>query len=213
MEPKQLIDKFINGEISEEQFDTEKEKLSPEDQETLKKEAEDRTPDAVEKLKSIRRGIVKVTDKNKDKTEDEDVAVIQQMKSENLTTAVSEFFNQVEFKSEEEKAAFKESFEKSGFKSINVDSIVRDMKSHYASTRPDEFFELKKKVANLEQGADDFMGQNAGGGGGGNGGDQAKKVSKEVRDFMEASKKMGRNLTPEEAEKRLAIAKNKGHIN
>lgn len=213
MDTKQLVDKFINGEITEEQFDAEKAKLSTEEQESLKKEADARTGDAIEKLKGIRRGIDKVGEKQQKKIEEQDIALVSQMKTENLDKAYNDFFTEVGFDKEEDIKSFKASFTGDSTKSINVENIVKDMKAFYASTKSDEFFDLKKKQRDAEIAAEEYNAQNAGANGSGSGDDSSKKVSKEVKEFMEASRKAGRPLTPEQAEKRLALAKNGGHLN
>lgn len=213
MDTKQLVDKFINGEITEEQFETEKSKLSPEDVESLKKEADARSSDAIEKLKGIRRGIDKVGEKQKQKIEAEDIAVVTQMKKENLDSAYNDFFKEAGFDKEEDIKSFKEKFTSDSTKAINVENIVKDMKSFYASTKSDEFFDFKKKQREAEVAAEEYNAQNAGtNGSGGGGDDNSKKVSKEVKAFMEASRKAGRSLTPEQAEKRLNLVKNGGHL-
>lgn len=212
MDTKQLVDKFINGEITEEQFEAEKSKLSPEETESLRKEAEARSGDAIEKLKGIRRGIDKVGEKQQKKNEEQDIALVSQMKKENLDSAYNDFFKEVGFDKEEDIKSFKESFTGDSTKAINVENIVKDMKSFYASTKSDEFFDFKKKQRDAEIAAEEYNAQNAGANGSGGGDDSSKKVSKEVKAFMEASRKAGRPLTPEQAEKRLELARNGGHL-
>lgn len=200
MESKQLVDKFINGEITEAEFDTESAKLSPEEQTTLKKEAEAKLPDAVEKLKGVRRGIEKIaTEKN--------ATLESKLQKENLEEARSQFFKEYGIEKDEDKIAFQE-----GFKSenINVPNIIKDMKAHYVAKNPDKYLNLEKEKRAREQAAEDFNGQSAGGGTGGGGNDN--KVTKEVQDFMEASRKAGRLITAEFATKALNAAKNKGRI-
>ena len=201
MEAKQLVDKFINGEITEMEFDTETSKLSPEEQTALKKEAESKLPDAVEKLKSVRRGIEKIsTDKN--------TTFEAKVQKENLEEARSQFYKDFGLEKEEEKKSFEEGFKT---ENINVPNIIKDMKAHYVAKNPDKYLALEQEKKAREKEAEDFNGQNAAGGGSGGAGDN-NKVSKEVKDYMEASRKAGRTITPEFAQRALSLAGNKGRI-
>ena len=203
METKQLVDKFINGEITDAEFDIETSKLSPEEKTKLEQEAKDRMPDAVEKLKGIRRGIDKITTEKNTTFE----AKVQQ---ENLAAAKTKFYKDFGIEKAEDISAFE-----SGFKteSVNVDNIIKDMKTRYVAMNPDKYLALEQEKKAREQAAEDFNGQNANGGGtGGSGGNDPTKPSKEVLAFMEASKKAGRIVTPEFAKKALAAAGNKGRL-
>ena len=203
METKQLVDKFINGEITDAEFDIETSKLSPEDKTKLEQEAKDRMPDAVEKLKGVRRGIDKIaTEKNS--------TLESKLKQENLDTAKTKFYKDFGIEKAEDISAFE-----SGFKteSVNVDNIIKDMKTRYVAMNPDKYLELEREKKAREQAAEDFNSQNANGGGtGGSGGNDSTKPSKEVLAYMEASKKAGRIVTPEFAKRALDAAKNKGRI-
>lgn len=202
MDSKQLVDKFINGEITEAEFDTESSKLTPDEQTALKKEAESKLPDAVEKLKGVRRGIDKIAiEKN--------TTLESKIQQENLVEARSQFFKEFGLEKDEDIKAFEEGFKT---ENINVPNIVKDMKAHYVAKNPDKYLALEKEKRTREQAAEDFNGQNAGGGNSSGGGDNNKGIPKDVQDFMEASRKAGRVITPEFAARALASAKNKGRI-
>lgn len=209
MKTKDLLDKFVNGEISEEQFDSEKSKLSPEDQEQLNKEAKEKLPDAVEKLKGVRRGIDEISQKNLEK----DTAFANKLRDENLASAKVELFKKYGIEKEEDQNAFMEGFKKFDTGNVTVENIVKDMKAFYASTNADELLNLREQKIEREQEAEDFNAKNGGSnGGGGGGGDPTKKISKEVKELMDKSAKMGRPMTPERAARALELAKNKGKI-
>ena len=86
------------------------------------------------------------------------------------------------------------------------------MKSHYVSKNPDKYLELEKEKKVREQAAEEVNAQNAGNGNQGGGGDNLNKVSKEVKVFIEESRKIGRVLTIEQAERALKIKAQNGHI-
>lgn len=205
---KTLIDKFIDGEISQEQFDAETSKLSPEAQVALNKEAAEKLPTAVEKLINVRRGIEKVTPPA---IQSEDFG--KKLRDEHFEQAKSDFYSQFGIEKDEDRKSFEEGFKKFDSGKVDVANIIKDMKSYYVSTKPDEFLDLAKEKRQREQEAEDLNAQNAGtNGGGGNGGDATKKVSKEVKAYMDASAKQGITLTPEEAARNLEIGKRGGKI-
>lgn len=212
MDTKELVDKFINGDITEEQFDAEKAKLTPEDQEKLKKEAEDKLPDAVEKLKNVRRGADKIKEKQEKDNQNQNNDLALKLREENFVSARDKFFADNGIVKDEDKKAFEEGFKKHDSGAVTPDNISKDMKAYFASTNADEFFNLRQEKIKREQEAEEFNANNGGSGGGGEGGDKTKKVSKEVEAFMKASAKQGRVITAEQAEKALKIAANRGHL-
>lgn len=214
MDTKQLVDDFINGKITEEQFDAEKAKLSPEAQQQLLKDAEAAKPDAVETLKNIRRGIEKVTPPAPASEQNTEAAkLIEQQRTENMDDAFSSVFTELGIDKVEDQNAFKEGFKNAGSKSVTVKSIVKDMKSFYGSANADSLIDLKKQQREREIAAEEETARAAGGNGSGSGqGGGGDKVSKEVKAYMEKSAKAGRVITKEQAEKALAMAGNKGRL-
>lgn len=212
MDTKKLVESFAAGEITEEQFDAETAKLTPEAKEQLKKDAEAAMPDAVEKLKGVRRGIEKIATKPGTETDKPNLA--EKMRQENFADAESEIFKKFGIEKDEDKIAFREGFKKHDSGAVNVANIMKDMRSFYAATHADSLLDLEEQKKQREAEAEEMNSQNASAGGssGGGAGSEQKKVSKDVKAIMEQSAKAGRVLTVEEAEKRLVIMKNKGHI-
>lgn len=202
MDTKQLVEKFINGEITQEEFDTETSKLTPEQQTALKADAEKSMPDAVEKLKNVRRGIDKITTEKNTTFE-------AKVQKENLEEATQQFFKEFGIEKDEDKKSFQEGFKT---ENVNVPNIIKDMKAHYVSRNPDKYLELEKQKIAREKEAEDITAQNAGANGSGGGGGNDNVISKEVKAYMEASAKSGRTITPEFAKRALDLAKNKGKI-
>jgi hypothetical protein len=205
MDTKELVDKFVKGEITDEQFDAEKAKLSPEDLVKLNKEAESKLPDAVEKLKGVRRGIDKIS-------AEKDASLATKLREENLASAKSEFFKKFGIEKTEDQASFMEGFKKFDSGNVTTDNIIKDMRAYYASSNADELLSLKEKQKEREIEAEEFNAKNGGSNSSGGGVDTAKKVSKEVKFLMEASAKAGRPMSAEQAERALKIAANKGRI-
>lgn len=208
MDTKQLIDKFVKGDITEEEFDAEKAKLTPEQLVELDKAAEEAKPSAVEVLKGIRRGATKILDGVKEKDE----SAISKLREENLTAAKQKVFTELGIK-EEDRAAFEEGFKNHDSGAINVDGIAADMRKYYASNNADELLTLKQQQQQREQEAEEFNAQQGGANGGsGDGGKEMIKVSKEVQDHIKASAALGFILTPEQAQKQLDLKKRGGHL-
>lgn len=206
MDTKQLVEKFVSGEITEEQFEAEKVKLSPEDQEQLKKDAEAKIPDAIEKLKGLRRGTDAVQQQNADK----DAGVATKLKEENIVAAKDQFFIEMGIVTDEDKKAFEEGFKS---ESVTVDNIKKDMEKHYGSLNSSTFITLLKEKNQREQDAEEMNAQNGGANGSGNGGEEFKKASKEVQQYISGMAARGKTVTIEQAERALTIARGGGHIN
>lgn len=200
METKQLIDKFIKGEITEAEFDAESSKLSPEDKAKLDAEAKDKMPSAVEQLKSIRRG----TDAVSKKVESENATLATKIQQENLAEAKASFFKEFGIEKAEEQVAFAQDFKTD---SINVSNILADMKKHYVAKNPERYLDLEKKQRQSEKEAEEMNARNAGGSAGG-GEDPTKQNSKDVQALIEDFRRQGKSLTPEKAQRLLVIMKN-----
>ncbi len=205
MDTKELIKKFADGEISEDQFEAEKSKLSPEDLVKLNKEAEAAVPDAVKKLIDIRRGTKKIEGEGKD-----DVTLATKLKEENLESAKAEFYSDFGIEKEEDRKAFEEGF---NTESINVKNIISDMKRHYVAKNPEKYLALEKEKKEREAGAEDFNAGGAGATGSNNkGGQDLTGASKEAKDLIAAFAKKGKTLTVEKAERTLEIMKRGGRL-
>lgn len=209
MDNKQLLDKFINGEFTEEQFEAERAKMTPEEQQVLDKDAEAAIPKGVERLKSVRRGIDKIAS---DKNQEQDTSLATKMRSENLDEARSIFFKNVGLTSPEEITAFEEGFKKHDSGSVTTKNIINDMEATYASMHKDDYLTMKREREQRERDAQEVIENQAGAGNGSGGAGGKVKISKEVENFIKDSAKIGRNLTPEAAQKALDIAKNRGRI-
>lgn len=209
MDTKQLVDKFTNGEITEDQFNDEASKLSPEEKLELNKHAEEKLPDAVKKLINVRRGTEKVAVKA---VAEEDASLATKLREENYVAARDKFFTDMGIDKDEDRKSFEEGFKKFDEGSVNVENIVKDMRKFYAANHADDFFSLREEKKRKEQEAEEFNAQNGGVHGSGGGEDPTKKVPKEVRELMQASAKAGRPMTAERAERAIAIMKNKGRL-
>ena len=203
METKQLVDKFINGEITDAEFDIETSKLSPADKKVADGLLEEGKKNILKEITGLRQA-------RKAESEKTNATLESRIQQENLAAAKTKFYKDFGIEKAEDISAFE-----SGFKteSVNVDNIIKDMKTRYVAMNPDKYLALEQEKKAREQAAEDFNGQNANGGGtGGSGGNDPTKPSKEVLAFMEASKKAGRIITPEFAKKALAAAGNKGRL-
>ena len=208
METKQLIDKFINGDLTEEQFEAERAKLTPDDQKKLDKESESALPTAVERLKAVRRGTDKIA---AEKLAESERTVASKMRDENFAEARSVFAKSVGMK-EEDIAQFEEGFKKHDSGAVNVRNIVGDMEAYYASLNKDDYFAMLKEKRQREQSAEDIIAEQAGTGNGSGGAGGKPRISKEVEQFIKDSAKFGKILTPEQAERAIALAKSGGRI-
>ena len=146
MDTKELIEKFVEGEITEAEFNEATKSLTPEEQENLKKQAEAKLPDAVEKLKSVRRGIGKISE---EKLKPD--PVVEQLRKENIDAASETFFAELGIVEDSAKNTFLEDCKKAGGTSINVPNIVKEMNAHYAKNHAEELLSIKQKQTQLEK--------------------------------------------------------------
>lgn len=207
MDTKQLIEKFVKGEITEEELEQEKAKLNTEDLKTFDDQKTEAQKAAAKKeLEEIQNDLKRARLAKKGIETDDGIA--GKLREENLASAKEQFYSQMGLKDEDIKS-FEEGFKS---ESVTIENIQKDMKKHYAFTHSDDFFKLADEKKQREIEADEFNAQNGGTGGSGGGGEEMKKVSKEVQEYIKASEKLGFNVTPEQAERALAIKKNGGHI-
>ena len=200
---KTLIDKFIEGDLTEAEFETERAKLTPEQQEELQKEASKKKPDAIKELIGLRRDKDKIISKKEGEGED----FGKKFREEQFDKAKANFFTKFGIEKDEDKKSFEEGFKKFDSGKVDVDNIMKDMKAYYVSTDPDKFLGLAEEEKKRKEEADDFNASQAGSSGGGSGGGGAPKISKEVKAYMDASAKQGMPITAEQAEKNLKMAK------
>lgn len=205
MDSKQLVDKFVSGEITEEQFDAENSKFTPEEQTKVNEEL-------AKQSKELRKEVIGLRGAKKAISEKNDSDLTSRLRQENFDSAKASIFTELGIEKDEDKKAFEEGFKKFDSGAVNSVNIIKDMKSYYASTKSDEFFDLKQKQKSREAEAEEYNAQNAGANGSAGGEDPTKKVSADVKAIMEASRKSGRVLTVAEAEKRLELIKNRGHL-
>lgn len=212
MDTKQLVEKFVKGEITQEQLDIEKAKLKPEELEKFEEQKTEAQKAADKKeLEELQNDLKKARLAKKGIETDESLAT--KLREENLASAKNLFLTELGIDKDEDVKAFEEGFKKFDSGNVTPENIIKDMRKYYAAEHSDDFFKLAQEKKQREQDAEEFNANNGGSNGGsGNGGEELKKASKEVREYIAASSKLGFTVTPEEAERALAIRKNGGHI-
>lgn len=209
MDPKKLVDDFVEGKITEAEFNAEKEKLSPEDLTKFEDIAKANIPTATQKLIDVRRGIKKIEEGGAPKPDVQDFG--KKFREENLIKAKQKFASAGTFEKDEDRDAFFAEFAGKDPGSVDVDNIVRDMQSAFAANHPEEFFDLKSREKQLRENADDFTsmgaGPNGSGGGGGSGGD--KKYAPEAVALYKAAMARGSTLTIDDFQAQIDQARGK----
>jgi hypothetical protein len=214
MEPKQLIDKFEKGEIDDKTFQEEVSKLDDSQMKNLDEQAKAKLPEFVQKLVSVRKGTEKIASKQNADKPDADVFG-KKLRDENFDVAKSDFFAEVGMSTPEEQQQFLAEFEKFDTGSVTPDNIKKDFRRYYASLHADELFNARKELAERAKEAEEFIATGAGagvGGGTGGGNPEAKKYSKEIQEYIKQAAKVGRAVTPEQAQRNLEIAKRGNRI-
>ena len=208
-----LLDRYLKGELTEEQFNSETGKLSPDDK--SKFDAELAKPEVQAKL--VAKGkeeLEKITALRKERARIDPPAPTppapapkdfsNKMREENVKAASDKFFSEYEIP-EAERQHYLDLFQKNDSGHVNVDLIVGDFTKIYAAEHSTELLNIRKTYKGLEHGAEDFNGAGAGGhgGGAGGGGGNEQVFSPEVLAYVKEARKQGLNTTPEQAKKVL----------
>ncbi len=202
VDTKQLVDKFINGEIDETEFDAQTSGMTPEEKTEKDKLLEEGKKNILKEIVGLRKTKEATIEKN-------NASLSEKLQKENLEAAKIKFFSDMGIDKDDDKKSFEEGFKT---ESINVENIIQDMKTRYVAMNPDKYLNLEIEKKNREKEAEEYNAEGAGGSGTG-GGENLNKVSKEVKEHIALTLKMtGRTLTPEQAERALKIKAQGGHI-
>jgi hypothetical protein len=202
------LDKYLGGEMSKEDFDSELAKLSPDDKKVfdekmstpeMKKKLSDAAQAELVKVEALRKEGQRLKDK-----QDKPTDFASKMRDENVEKAKVRFFDKYKIPAEEQQH-YVDLFKTNDSGHVSEELIYSDFTKIYSVEHSDELLGLKEKFENMEAGGEDFNARGAGahGGSGSGGGDGGKKYSQEVMDWVKESARQGVTITPEQAEKVL----------
>lgn len=204
-----FLEKYLNGEITKEQYDAEVAKLTPEDK--AKHDEKMLTPEVraqmsaaatkeLEKVEGIRqeRRRLESTPPKKDT----DYAAT--LRKENVEKAAQKLFSTYSIPVEDQQH-YREVFENNDSGHVDSELIFGDFRRIYAAEHSDELLSAASRLASMEQGADEFNAANGGaaGGAGAGGSDNAEKFSPTVMEYVKEAAKKGIKLTASDAKKVL----------
>lgn len=209
-----LLEKYLNDEVSEDDFQKELDQKTPEEQAALRTQASDLKTDEFRQLKAVR------LEKNRQnelveeaRKKAEEIAaggtpapVIPpearqpsgpdfgtKFRDEQVAEAKKKFFTEFSIPVEEQ-PSYTEAFDKGGDSGhVSVNLILNDFKRLYVSRNPDEFIAAKRGYDEFARTADEFALEQAGGNGGGSGGSggSGKTYPKEAYDLVSKARKGG----------------------
>lgn len=198
-----IVEKYVNGDLSDEQFDAEKAKLSGEDQVKLDDLLKQKTIDTRTELKAItaeklRRQAALEKVVTQPKAED----VSTQFRAEQLGIAKDRFFKDRGIAAEDQ-SKITDLFKKHDSGKLTPEGITEDLKKAYIEANGDRLLSAADRIADMEKGAAFFNSGSAGPGGSGSGGGDEKRFAPEVLELVEKARRGGETLSPEAAEKYL----------
>jgi hypothetical protein len=204
----EFLDKYLNGEITKEQYDAEVAKLSDEDKAKLEtpevrakvKAAADKE---FERLEGLRKESKRVDEKIHP-TGGTDYAAT--LRHENIQKAAQRLFSTFSIPAEDQQR-YLDAFENDAKGKTHVDTelIFSDFKRIFAAEHSDEALAALETVANMERGADEFNAGTGGapGGAGEGGGSGEKRNDPTVLEYVKEAAKQGRKLSYDDAKKVL----------
>lgn len=206
----ELLEKFLAEEISDEEYGTGIEKLTPEQKTELDAhlakpevagKVSKKAQEALDKVAALRKEGKRLNDKSDDGGGSDYAST---MRKENVEKAFTKLFTAYSIPAEQQQL-YRDLFKTNDKGHVDSDLIFNNLKGIYASQNSDSLLEAQERIKQMEHGADDFNeagAGNAGGSGDGGGGDK-KKYSQEVLDWVKESKRRGVDITLEQAEKVL----------
>lgn len=200
-----LLKKFLDGEITKEQYDQQVGALSEEDkkkhdellakpemQAQLRKKADDE----LARIGGLRKEGSRIEDKG-----NSDFA--KKLREENIGKAKARFFKDFNIPAEQQ-AEYSTAFEKSGNQDVSEDYIYDALEQIYASKNSKTLIQKSKERDTMVQSGEEFMADSAGApGSGAAGGEPEKKRDPRVLQWMKESKERGVNISYEDAERVL----------
>lgn len=204
-----FLEKYLNGEITKEQYEAEVAKLTPE--EKAKHNEKMLTPEVraqmsaaatkeLEKVEGLRRERQRL-EKDPPKP-DTDYATT--LRKENVEKAAQKLFSKFSIPTEDQQH-YRDVFRNNDSGHVDTDLIYTDFQNIYAGEHSSELLDIAARFADMEQGADEFNADNGGapGGAGAGGSDNEEKVSPAVMEYVKEAAKKGVKLTAKDAKKVL----------
>lgn len=201
-----IVDKYIAGDITDEEFTAEIEKLSPEQKETVRKEAESKKPDILKEIV----GLKKERDRQAVKT-DEDFS--RKFRDEQVNKAKVRFYKDFSIE-ESNQSEYESMFVKQDEGHVDADLIYANLKRIYGYHNADILLDGRVDADESARRAADFSARGASptGASGAGSSSESDPIPSEVAEFISRAKKQGIDFTPEQAKKAL-IPRNGGWSN
>lgn len=208
-----LLEKYLNDEINDDQFNEELTKLTPEQQQVLQTQAKDNKASTFTELKAIRAEKNRVEQLAKDTAERAEREGREnqvngdygaKFRNEQVEVAKQRFFEKFKIP-ESDRTRYESEFKKSDSGNVSADLIYNDFVRIYGAENASTLIERSNHLDTLEQGADEFNAEGAGSGGGSGGGSagETKKYPAAAYTLVAQSKRDGNTLTLDEAARYL----------
>ena len=204
----ELLDKYLSGELTKEQYDAEVEKLSDEDKTKFIEYLD--TPEARAKRKEAadkELGIIEARRKERQRIEKDPPASTDfaaKLREENVEKAAKRLFETFSIPSEDQ-AHYRDVFKQNDSGHVDTDLIFNDFKKIYAAEHSDELLTTASEYAAMTRGAEEFNADQGGapGGAGAGGSDSGEKYSSTVMEYVKEAAKKGIKFTPKAAKEVL----------
>ena len=192
----ELLEKYLKGEITKEQYDEGKAKLPAEEQ------AKAETPEVVARVKKAaddELARIAALRKEGKRIEGNQTDFAAKLREENKAKAAKQFFTTFKIPTEDQEGYLK-AFEENDSGHVDTDLILNDFKGIYAKEHADELLSAKQTVDTMAQQAEEFNASQGGApGGGGEGGSSSDKRDPLVLEYVKEAARKGTPITYEAA--------------
>ena len=205
MEHKELVEKYVNGELDDAGFTAEFDKLDEAGKKTVTEGLKEAKPRILSEISGLRKEREKVREQ-KVEAEKPPEEFIAKFRSEQIEKAKKRFLADKEL-DDTEKATLEANFTKLDDGAIDADLIAENLKRVYAYSFPDKA--LATKVANGAEGAADFISRQVTAAATTGSPREIKEDDPRIARILKAAREEGIEMTAEEA-KRGLLAGQKG---
>jgi hypothetical protein len=206
MEHTELVEKYVSGEITDDAFTAEYDKLDEPTKKVVTEELKAAKPKILSEISGLRKEREKVREQ-KVEAEKPPEDFIKKFRGEQVEKAMKRFFTDRNV-DEAEQATIRANFAKLDDGAIDADNIVENVKRVYAYSFPDKVFTVKKEAG--EEGAANFNSQQVGAAGRIGSPPELKEDDPRIAQILAEARKEGISMTAEEAKRGLEAGMKRG---
>ncbi len=206
MDHTELVEKYVNGDIDDAVFNAEFEKLEAPAKTEVTQKLKEAKPKILDEMSALRKERERIK-AQKVEAEKPPEDFIKKFRVEQKEKAMKRFFSEKGVE-EADQAVVRANFEKLDEGAIDADLISDNLKRVYAYSFPDKLVTVSKEAG--EAGAAGFNSRQVGGARNSGGPTILKEDDPRITKVLEAARREGIDMTPEEAKRGLEAGMKKG---